>query len=59
MPKVVITMPAYRAETTSNAVADIPGGIADRLLLVEMRIPTTVSNWHGRSASTFTSENLG
>jgi hypothetical protein len=36
VPKVVITVPAYRAETTlERTVADIPAGIADRLLLVD------------------------
>jgi hypothetical protein len=40
MPKVVITMPAYRAATTlERTVADIPPGIADRLILVDDASP--------------------
>lgn len=40
MPKVVITMPAYRAEATlERTVADIPPGIADRLILVDDASP--------------------
>jgi 2-polyprenyl-3-methyl-5-hydroxy-6-metoxy-1,4-benzoquinol methylase len=36
MPKVTITMPAYQAETTLvKTVADIPGGVADELILVD------------------------
>jgi Glycosyl transferase family 2 len=39
-PKVVITMPAYRAERTlERTVADIPPGIADRLILVDDASP--------------------
>jgi hypothetical protein len=40
MPKVVITMPAYRAERTLvRTVADIPTGVADRLILVDDASP--------------------
>jgi hypothetical protein len=40
MPKVVITMPAYRAERTlERTVAEIPPGIADRLILVDDASP--------------------
>jgi hypothetical protein len=40
MPKVIITMPAYRAATTlEQTVADIPPGIADRLILVDDASP--------------------
>jgi glycosyltransferase involved in cell wall biosynthesis len=40
MPRVVITMPAYRAERTlEQTVADIPGGVADRLILVDDASP--------------------
>lgn len=36
MPKVVITLPAYRAEATlAKTVADIPAGVADRIILVD------------------------
>jgi 2-polyprenyl-3-methyl-5-hydroxy-6-metoxy-1,4-benzoquinol methylase len=36
MTKVVITMPAYRAEDTiERTVADIPAGVADELILVD------------------------
>src|SRR5688572_26151097 len=36
MPKVVITLPAYRAEATlAKTVADIPAGVADQLILVD------------------------
>jgi glycosyltransferase involved in cell wall biosynthesis len=36
MSKVVITMPAYRAEgTLAKTVADIPVGVADRVILVD------------------------
>jgi glycosyltransferase involved in cell wall biosynthesis/2-polyprenyl-3-methyl-5-hydroxy-6-metoxy-1,4-benzoquinol methylase len=36
MPKVVITMPAYKAEDTlAKTVADIPDGLADELILVD------------------------
>jgi hypothetical protein len=55
VPKVVITVPAYRAETTlERTVADIPAGIAIVFSSSTMRVSTTVSSWHGRSASTFT-----
>jgi hypothetical protein len=40
MPKVVITMPAYRAEKTlEKTVVDIPAGVADELLLVDDASP--------------------
>jgi glycosyltransferase involved in cell wall biosynthesis/2-polyprenyl-3-methyl-5-hydroxy-6-metoxy-1,4-benzoquinol methylase len=40
MPKVVITMPAYRAEhTLAKTVADIPEGVADQLILVDDASP--------------------
>lgn len=40
MPKVVITMPAYRAETTlARTVADIPPDVADKLILVDDASP--------------------
>ena len=40
MPKVVITMPAYRAEhTLEKTIADIPEGIADQLILVDDASP--------------------
>ncbi len=40
MPKVIITMPAYRAERTlERTVADIPAGIADQLILVDDASP--------------------
>jgi hypothetical protein len=61
-PQVVITMPAYRAETTRNGRSPIS---RPELPIVSswsaMRVPTTVIGWHGRSASTFTfyAENLG
>jgi SAM-dependent methyltransferase len=36
VPKVVITMPAYRAEgTLAQTIADIPAGLADELILVD------------------------
>src|SRR6266540_6054135 len=36
MPKIVITMPAYKAEDTlAQTVADIPDGLADHLILVD------------------------
>ncbi len=36
MTKVVITMPAYRAQDTlERTVADIPAGVADELILVD------------------------
>ena len=36
MPKVVITLPAYRAERTlERTIAEIPHGVADRLILVD------------------------
>ena len=40
MPKVVITMPAYRAELTlEKTIADIPEGVADQLILVDDASP--------------------
>lgn len=40
MAKVVITMPAYRAERTlAKTVADIPEGVADQLILVDDASP--------------------
>lgn len=40
MPRVVITMPAYRAEATvEKTVAAIPAGIADELILVDDASP--------------------
>ena len=40
MPKVVITMPAYRAEgTLEKTVADIPAGVADVVILVDDASP--------------------
>ena len=40
MPKVVITMPAYRAEgTLAKTVADIPAGVADEIILVDDASP--------------------
>ena len=40
MPRIVITMPAYRAERTlAQTVADIPPGVADRLILVDDASP--------------------
>lgn len=40
MPRVVITMPAYRAaETLAKTVADIPVGAADELILVDDASP--------------------
>ncbi len=40
MPKVIITMPAYRAERTlERTVADIPAGVADQLILVDDASP--------------------
>ena len=40
MPKVIITMPAYRAaETLERTVADIPEGVADQLILVDDASP--------------------
>jgi hypothetical protein len=40
MPRVVITLPAYRAERTlARTVADIPRGVADRLILVDDASP--------------------
>jgi glycosyltransferase involved in cell wall biosynthesis len=40
VPKVVITMPACRAETTlERTVADITAGITDRLILVDDASP--------------------
>jgi hypothetical protein len=46
MPKVVITMPAYRAAgTLRQTVAAIPNGTADELILSTMRAPTTRLPW--------------
>jgi hypothetical protein len=40
VPRVVITLPAYRAELTlAQTVADIPPGVADRLILVDDASP--------------------
>jgi 2-polyprenyl-3-methyl-5-hydroxy-6-metoxy-1,4-benzoquinol methylase len=40
MPKVVITLPAYRAEgTLAKTVADIPAGVADSIILVDDASP--------------------
>jgi hypothetical protein len=40
LPRVVITLPAYRAERTlAQTVADIPPGVADRLILVDDASP--------------------
>jgi 2-polyprenyl-3-methyl-5-hydroxy-6-metoxy-1,4-benzoquinol methylase len=40
MSKVVITMPAYRAEETlAKTVADIPAGVADELIVVDDASP--------------------
>ena len=40
MSRVVITMPAYRAEQTlARTVADIPAGVADELILVDDASP--------------------
>ena len=40
MPRVVITLPAYRAEETlERTIADIPAGIADSLILVDDASP--------------------
>lgn len=40
MPRIVITLPAYRAERTlAQTVADIPPGVADRLILVDDASP--------------------
>jgi 2-polyprenyl-3-methyl-5-hydroxy-6-metoxy-1,4-benzoquinol methylase len=40
MPRVIITMPAYRAEgTLAKTVADIPPGVADELILVDDASP--------------------
>jgi glycosyltransferase involved in cell wall biosynthesis len=40
IPKIVITMPAYRAEgTLEKTVADIPAGIADLVILVDDASP--------------------
>lgn len=40
MPKVVITLPAYRAELTlGRTIADIPAGVADELILVDDASP--------------------
>jgi hypothetical protein len=60
-PQVVITMPAYRAETTSNGQSPISRPELRIVSSSSMPVSTTVSSWHGRSASTFTfyAENLG
>jgi 2-polyprenyl-3-methyl-5-hydroxy-6-metoxy-1,4-benzoquinol methylase len=40
VPKVVIALPAYRAEgTLAKTVADIPAGVADRVILVDDASP--------------------
>jgi Glycosyl transferase family 2 len=40
VPKVVITLPAYRAEhTLARTIAEIPSGVADRLILVDDASP--------------------
>lgn len=40
MPRVVITLPAYRAERTlEQTVAEIPPGVADRIILVDDASP--------------------
>jgi hypothetical protein len=40
VPRIVITLPAYRAERTlAQTVADIPAGVADRLILVDDASP--------------------
>jgi SAM-dependent methyltransferase len=40
MPKVVITLPAYRAaRTLEKTVADIPEGVADKIILVDDASP--------------------
>ncbi|MGZ4204151.1 MAG: bifunctional glycosyltransferase/class I SAM-dependent methyltransferase [Actinomycetota bacterium] len=40
MPRVVITLPAYRAEhTLEKTVAEIPAGVADELILVDDASP--------------------
>jgi 2-polyprenyl-3-methyl-5-hydroxy-6-metoxy-1,4-benzoquinol methylase len=40
VPKVVITLPAYRAEATlARTVADIPKGVADQIILVDDASP--------------------
>jgi hypothetical protein len=40
VPRIVITLPAYRAERTlAQTVADIPPGVADRLILVDDASP--------------------
>ena len=40
MPKIVITLPAYRAEATlEKTFADIPHGLADRVILVDDASP--------------------
>jgi hypothetical protein len=40
LPRVVITLPAYQAERTlAQTVADIPPGVADRLILVDDASP--------------------
>ncbi|MCA1834601.1 MAG: bifunctional glycosyltransferase/class I SAM-dependent methyltransferase [Actinomycetota bacterium] len=40
MPKIIITMPAYRAaDTLAKTVSDIPAGVADELILVDDASP--------------------
>src|SRR6266571_8036852 len=40
MPRVVITLPAYRAEhTLEKTISDIPAGVADELILVDDASP--------------------
>ena len=40
MPRIVITLPAYRAEETlERTIADIPAGVADELILVDDASP--------------------
>jgi 2-polyprenyl-3-methyl-5-hydroxy-6-metoxy-1,4-benzoquinol methylase len=45
VPKVVITMPAYRAEgTLEKTVADIPAGVADAVILVDDASPDNTAD---------------
>jgi glycosyltransferase involved in cell wall biosynthesis len=45
VPKIVITMPAYRAEQTlAKTVADIPRNIADLLILVDDASPDNTAS---------------
>jgi hypothetical protein len=56
VPKVVITMPAYRAELTlAKTVADIPRDVAALLILVDDASPTTRPRSRESSGSTSTS----